>query len=470
MALDPSTRYAGQVDTSDAVGYPYAAARNIVDEGDGIGTPFEKDLVNDIFGLQQALLVAAGITPSNVPDKVGASQYLEAIRWIAEGARATFNVRLAIYGAIGDGVADDTTAIQAALTAAGAVRGRVYFPDGRYRVVAKLVVPAGVSLFGIGVATLLKDHASNEFFSWETGTDAGCGVTVADLRFEGAQNNTGTVWSFAAAVAVTFVRCTINVADDKLRGQIFLSTSNGARVAFHKCLCNMKGTAAVGISGLGEVEFVGGSYSVPSNYAGPSFVSVNITRCYRATFTQLLSTTGGFGFIYAVDAVVEGCIFRVTDNGALDLTYATAIGGGSKLVSSGNDFGTDAGGYCFPCLGTGAARGSVIQLLPAARQSVAGGTLVLQSHYESVGAKYTVSSPTFQLAPPKCEGQKLYVTFMNVSGGTLGFGVSGYGYKATPSFTPTNNQGAAAMFVATDPTDSGTLAWSQVGDWAQIAA
>lgn len=83
MALDPSTRYPGQIDTSDPVGYPHGAARDIVVVGDGIGTPLQKDLVNDIFGAQQALLKAANITPSGVPDKVGASQYLTALKTVA---------------------------------------------------------------------------------------------------------------------------------------------------------------------------------------------------------------------------------------------------------------------------------------------------------------------------------------------------------------------------------------------------
>ena len=80
MAIDPSALYPGQIDTSDPTGYPYGAAQNVTVAGDGTGTPLEKDLVNDIFGFQQALLEEANITPSGTPDKVGASQYLEAIQ------------------------------------------------------------------------------------------------------------------------------------------------------------------------------------------------------------------------------------------------------------------------------------------------------------------------------------------------------------------------------------------------------
>jgi hypothetical protein len=81
MALIPGTRYPAQTDA--AAGYPHGKARNAGSYQDGTGTPLEQDWVNDLFGLQQSLLVRAGITPSGDPDEVGASQYLEAIERVA---------------------------------------------------------------------------------------------------------------------------------------------------------------------------------------------------------------------------------------------------------------------------------------------------------------------------------------------------------------------------------------------------
>lgn len=79
MAIVPKTKYPSQTLVTDAA-YPHGKARNVVTPGDGTGTPWEADLVNDIFGFQQALLAAAAITPSNLPDKVGTSQYVDAIK------------------------------------------------------------------------------------------------------------------------------------------------------------------------------------------------------------------------------------------------------------------------------------------------------------------------------------------------------------------------------------------------------
>lgn len=81
MALEPQARYAPQIDAGDP-GYPLGKARNVSVSGAGDGTPWERDLVNDLFGFQQALLDQAGASPSGMPDEVGASQYLDAIRTI----------------------------------------------------------------------------------------------------------------------------------------------------------------------------------------------------------------------------------------------------------------------------------------------------------------------------------------------------------------------------------------------------
>lgn len=58
-------------------------------------------------------------------------------------------VTLPAWGAVGDGVTDDTAAIQSALAAAGAAGGGIVFlPGGKYRLSNTLTVPAGVELRG----------------------------------------------------------------------------------------------------------------------------------------------------------------------------------------------------------------------------------------------------------------------------------------------------------------------------------
>ena len=87
MAVNPSALYTGQIDTSD-VNYPYGKAQSdsnpTVLTGQRDGTPLSKEWVNDVFGLQQALLTEAGITPSGTSDNANSSQYLDAIKAIID--------------------------------------------------------------------------------------------------------------------------------------------------------------------------------------------------------------------------------------------------------------------------------------------------------------------------------------------------------------------------------------------------
>lgn len=85
--ISPKLQYPAQVVSSDP-GYPHGMARNEQVAGDRNGTPLEERWLNDLWGFQQALVVDAGITPNNIPDKVGASQMLTALKRVVEAQRA----------------------------------------------------------------------------------------------------------------------------------------------------------------------------------------------------------------------------------------------------------------------------------------------------------------------------------------------------------------------------------------------
>ncbi len=66
------------------------------------------------------------------------------------------SVNVKDFGAIGDGVADDTAAIQAAIDSLGADGGVVHVPRGTYKITATLKYDSGVTIQGIGANSLIK--------------------------------------------------------------------------------------------------------------------------------------------------------------------------------------------------------------------------------------------------------------------------------------------------------------------------
>jgi hypothetical protein len=77
-------------------------------------------------------------------------------------AKMRESVSVKDFGATGDGVTDDTAAIQAALTAAGANDAAVIFPFGEYLVTSGLNVPANVKIEGNN-STVKTNSAFNLF-------------------------------------------------------------------------------------------------------------------------------------------------------------------------------------------------------------------------------------------------------------------------------------------------------------------
>lgn len=166
MAIIPESQFEGKISPSDGE-YPYGKARNVTTQGDGTGTPWVAALVNDIFGFQQALLTAADIIPSNTPDRVGASQYLESLRTLFPSfAPSVVNVAGA-----DDVPLTDTQARSQVITLGGDITAdiAVIVPDaarsyvvinettGDFTVTLKTDLGSGVELPRTGVIALSSD-------------------------------------------------------------------------------------------------------------------------------------------------------------------------------------------------------------------------------------------------------------------------------------------------------------------------
>jgi len=102
------------------------------------------------------------------------------------------------YGAVGDGVTDDTAAIQAAITRVSTSSGGVVFlPAGTYQLSSALTIgTTGVNIVGTGAKSILRQTSSTAgvlTFS-TTGTSA-INHTVRDIKITHSSTSTGTAIS-----------------------------------------------------------------------------------------------------------------------------------------------------------------------------------------------------------------------------------------------------------------------------------
>lgn len=114
------------------------------------------------------------------------------------------------FGAVGDGVTDDTVAIQAAFTYANGTKYAVYIPAGTYKISSALTLTRGVSVVGDARnATIIKATTANRMLNWYAATTGGDGFSgeIKDILFDG--NNVaaeGILIGFGADYRLTRVK------------------------------------------------------------------------------------------------------------------------------------------------------------------------------------------------------------------------------------------------------------------------
>lgn len=81
MAIKLSDQYPGRAD-APSIDYPNGSFKNRSAPGVLDGTPLDKAWANDKEGFFQGILAEAGITADGQPDKVGSSQYLDALKTV----------------------------------------------------------------------------------------------------------------------------------------------------------------------------------------------------------------------------------------------------------------------------------------------------------------------------------------------------------------------------------------------------
>jgi hypothetical protein len=205
------------------------------------------------------------------------------------------------FGAVGDGVADDTAAIQAAVNAAG-LFGTVQFPAGVYKTTATITVPpisggvAAIVFTSTGTATIrpaanlaaVFTVTGNQCVFENLNIDAGSSTTTAGIKI--------TVPYLNAAMAARINRCTIS----------------GFQNALELSGPNYNITDCFFLNGTTSIYFIddGRNSSISRNYFLGSSVGIRLgkilTQCEGARIIDnCILCTGTNGAAIYIDAALE---------------------------------------------------------------------------------------------------------------------------------------------------------------------
>jgi hypothetical protein len=203
-------------------------------------------------------------------------------------------------GAVGDGVTDDTTAIQNAINAAKTtkVSGIVYFPNGNY-VVSQVTVPIGLRLMGSGCASPAGNAAGGSQLLQKPGTDldlivfssvdAFCSnVEIDHLRLIGASGTTLSSGINFSVTSPNYGTTLHNLIVGGFAKDGIKLSSNADAVRIYDCQLSGNGIGAG--SGYGLELNGGGGFGTSS-----TFIAENIYGDGNKSGLILLKTASGIG-------------------------------------------------------------------------------------------------------------------------------------------------------------------------------
>lgn len=271
-----------------------------------------------------------------------------------------FNVKS--YGAVGDGVADDGSAIQAANAAALLVGGGIlFFPPGTYRSTTTITLGVGVSAMGCG-ATASKLRVDNGALSSLlnlTGTDTGV-REVSGIGFGALSNFTGSlVQLVSGGPRVSFTDCAFGGDTFSKGNAIFVNSSVNVASSTVSCLrCQMyviANTSALVNQGAGRTvidncDFVvsaTGAYNASVIFvaSGLFLRDSNFTMPGPSSGTAqyiTLSQTGALANQYPASVII-GNTFATNLSVALTCIYNSSSTPSYDVYEVGNSFGLVGG-------------------------------------------------------------------------------------------------------------------------------
>lgn len=313
-----------------------------------------------LAGTELLAIVQGGVTKQasadavsdTVLDEFAASNGSSLVGFLQAGTGATArtsqakmreSVSVKDFGAAGDGVTDDTAAINAAITYAattvnGAAGNTVFFPTGTYLISSTIMMPNRVGLQGAnGRGTIIKPHSSfsgSYMFHAVNGTSSMFGSYIRDMWLDArGKNMTAVVYSQAWQETCGMDRVLIQFDGTTQTGFFYENGYGGAallRLRDIEIFSNSTYSIVRGIR-VNQVSLVGGFVLMVENstLAGDSVNTMDIG-------IDMINDS-----LVAVGVHGENIGSILTMNGAGSLSVDTLTGsftGAVDLVSFGSGF------------------------------------------------------------------------------------------------------------------------------------
>lgn len=291
------------------------------------------------------------------------------------------------FGAVGDGVTDDTAAIQAALNVftngrSAIASGSIYFPAGIYKITSPLIYGggAGHTLVLYGDSGGARNVIVGTAITWggTSGTSMVIFYGANECLFENINLDGGSGSGLSYCVHVT----ADNVVSTTLSGSV---TAGAGVVATPASMANIATGMALGIDA-----------------GGPNFEVVYVTATTGATFTATFKKSHSSGVQVGGSAGSSGCTFQRTVIGVptgaatAGILWGNATAGGTMQVSEGKMVGCNfvsAGGAGAAFAGTRVITGGNVKNFTWDRCNFNGFQRAISN--ESTSGAFSVHFPIF---------------------------------------------------------------------------
>lgn len=267
------------------------------------------------------------------------------------------------FGAKGDGVTDDTAAIQAAINwTTSDQRGTIYFPTGTYKVTSSIILPLGngvitFCLLGDGAATTVTGDVDGFIFIRQAPTYDNPFtqlVAIEGLNVTNQSVTAGTGAIYLGSSAFVAARdCTISgvlglVLNENDLGSGIAAFPNASSFPFEVMDCKfipnsgsiVSGSCAIATGNQGAIINceINGYHKGIASIGSPASVQViggHIKECNYGIF----SGEDQFGNSYASGLVVQGIELADNNTAGLFCRAAAVIGSGVLIHGNGGQYG-----------------------------------------------------------------------------------------------------------------------------------